>query len=434
MDKIPEVAFYTLGCKLNFAETSTIERLFAGRGFQKVGFGSRTADIVVINTCTVTASAEKKCRNIINKAVRTSPGAFVAVVGCYSQLKADNIARIPGVDIVLGSKEKFKIFEYAGDFSKNREPLVHVGQIIHEESFSPSYSLADRTRSFLKIQDGCDYFCSYCTIPLARGRSRSAKVDDILMQAKRIEQSGVKEIVLTGVNIGDFGKPGSGGLAELLKKLEQHTNIDRIRLSSIEPDLLSDRIINFVAGSQRFAPHFHLPLQSGCDRILEKMNRRYLTLLFTDRIKKIRSEIPDAGVGADVITGFPGESDADFNETYTFVKNSDIAFLHVFTYSERNNTRAARLPGKVPPEKKESRSKLLHALADEKLKVFHEKNVGKVHKVLFEAYNKKGRMYGFTGNYIKVEAPADEKAINRLMDAELIAVGENGVMKGLVRM
>jgi threonylcarbamoyladenosine tRNA methylthiotransferase MtaB len=428
MTNPPRVAFYTLGCKLNFAETSTIERLFVERGFQPVDFNSHT-DVVVINTCTVTASADKKCRNIINKAARNSPGAFIAVVGCYSQLKADEIARIPGVDLVLGSREKYSIFEYANQFKKKEVAEIHSCAITGEGEFSPSYSISGRTRSFLKIQDGCDYYCSYCTIPMARGRSRSATVKEIIVQAGEIERSGVKEVVLTGVNIGDFGKNGSENLLELLQSLEDETDIKRFRISSIEPNLLSDEIISLVAKSEKFAPHFHMPLQSGCEAILEKMNRKYSPQLFSDRVERINNEIPMAGIGADVITGFPGETERDFTETYDFLKNSEIAFLHVFSYSDRKNTRASGFPDKVSPQVKEYRSKVLHQLADEKLNNFYEKCTGTLQSVLFESFNKKGRMSGFTGNYVKVEAPWNEDKINSFVNVELIGRGEDGTMK-----
>jgi threonylcarbamoyladenosine tRNA methylthiotransferase MtaB len=425
------VSFYTLGCKLNYAETSTIEREFIERGFIKVDFGSE-ADVVVVNTCTVTASADKKCRNIISKAVRNSPGGYIAVVGCYSQLNAGHIAEIPGVDIVLGSREKFRIFDFAGDFKKKGRPEVYACEIKAEGEFFPSYSVSGRTRSFLKIQDGCDYFCSYCTIPLARGRSRSASMENILMQVNSIAGRGAKEVVLTGVNIGDFGKAGSGNLLDLLQVLEEKTGIERYRLSSVEPDLLSDEIIGFLAASQKFAPHLHLPLQSGCDRILEKMNRKYRIPLFSDRVEQIRKKIPLAGIGADVITGFPGETDEDFSQTLEFLAGIDISFLHVFSYSDRAGTRAAQITGKVNPIEKRRRSEALHRLADEKLRNFQVRCLGGVHKVLFESYNRKGRMFGFTGNYLKVESAWDEAMVNRFADVELIGSGEDNVMKGKV--
>ena len=430
MEISPKVAFYTLGCKLNFAETSTIERLFYERGYEKVDF-SDNADVVVINTCSVTASADKKCRNIISKAARNSPGAFIAVVGCYSQLKADEIIKIPGVDLVLGSREKFSIFDYSNNFRKT-EPAVYTCDIKGEREFHHSYSVSGRTRSFLKIQDGCDYFCSYCTIPLARGRSRSSSVGDIVDQAVSISESGVKEVVLTGVNIGDFGAGGNENLMGLLARLGKETEIERFRLSSVEPDLLSDEIIDFIAANPRFAPHFHLPLQSGCDRILELMNRKYRRTLFSEKVNSIRARIGNAGIGADVISGFPGETGPDFEETVEFIINEDISFLHVFTYSDRSNTRASGLPDKVPHNIKERRSRILHSLADNKHLKFLERSAGETHQVLFESYNKKGRMYGFTGNYIKVEASSDGRCINRMVQVRLLEPGEDGIMKGIV--
>jgi threonylcarbamoyladenosine tRNA methylthiotransferase MtaB len=430
MKNTPAVAFYTLGCKLNFAETSTIERLFVENGYRKAD-QDMPADVIVINTCTVTANAEKKCRNIINKAARNSPGAYIAVVGCYSQLSSDKVALIPGVDLVLGSEEKFKIFDLAGDFKKKNRAEVYSGDISDAEDFSPSYSVSGRTRSFLKIQDGCDYFCSYCTIPLARGRSRSARADDIVKQAREISAKGIREIVLTGVNIGDFGKPGNG-LLELLCRLREETNIERYRISSVEPDLLSDGIINLVAENSIFAPHFHLPLQSGSDRILEKMKRKYRLSHFTDRVKKIKERIPGAGVGADLITGFPGESAGDFEDTVEFLSGSDIAYLHVFSYSDRQNTLANRLPDKIAPEEIDRRSKILHRISENKRKHFMDECSGQLHRVLFEAISKKGRMYGFTGNYIRVEVPGDKRFVNRLAGVKLLAAGEDGIMKGMI--
>jgi threonylcarbamoyladenosine tRNA methylthiotransferase MtaB len=426
-----KVSFYTLGCKLNYAETSTIARLFREQGFREVRFGE-PADIVVINTCTVTASADKKCRNIISRSVRSSPGAYIAVVGCYSQLKADELARIPGVDLVLGSREKFHILDYAKDFSKRGNAEIYSCEIRSDESFASSYSLAGRTRSFLKIQDGCDYFCSYCTIPLARGKSRSAPVDDILLQASEIAFRGVKEVVLTGVNIGDFGKRGEGSLYELLRALNNQKGIERFRVSSIEPDLLTDEIIDFIAGNDRFAPHFHLPLQSGCDRILELMKRKYDRQLFAERVARIREKIPDAGIGADVITGFPGETDEDFSETCRFIEEIPITMLHVFSYSDRSNTRASALEAKVPPGEKERRSRILHCTAGEKLKSFQSDMLGQLHRVLFESIGKNGRLSGFTGNYLRVEVTADDNLVNMMASVRLIGIGEDGVMKGEV--
>lgn len=431
MNYSPGVAFYTLGCKLNFAETSTIERQFDAKGFRRVDPGKK-AEVVVINTCTVTSGADKKCRNIISKAIRNYPGAYVAVVGCYSQLNAGKIAQIPGVDLVLGSDEKFRIFDYAGDFKKGEKTSIHSRKITGNGIFSPSYSMSGRTRSFLKIQDGCDYFCSYCTIPFARGRSRSASMEEIIDQARIIDKTGVKEVVLTGVNIGDFGRPQEGKFPELLARLEKETDIERFRISSIEPDLLFDGIIDLVAESQKFAHHFHIPLQSGCDRILKKMNRKYSRSLFTEKLTRIREKIPFAGIGADVITGFPGETEQDFEDTVGFIKNSDISYLHVFTYSDRENTKASGFAGKVSPGVKDQRSKILHDISDLKRKSFMDLCSGQVHRVLFETINKKGRMSGFTGNYIRIETAADEKFLNRLVDVKLLEAGEDNIMKGLI--
>ncbi len=432
MNKIRRVAFHTLGCKLNFSETDTIGRLFYERGFIKVDFGHE-ADVVVINTCTVTGSADKKCRNAIGRATRTSPEAFLVVAGCYSQLKASEIAGMPGVDLVLGSEEKFRIFEYAGDFAKRDKPGVYVSEIGGDRDFTPSHSVSGRTRSFLKVQDGCDYYCSYCTVPLARGRSRSAQPEEIVRQARDIEAQGIREVVLTGVNIGDFGKRGRGSLLELLKMLDSDTGIERFRLSSVEPDLLDDSIISFIAGNSRFAPHFHMPLQSGSDRVLKLMNRKYTTALFTDRVGYIRKVLPFAGIGVDVITGFPGETENDFDQTLQFLEDSNISFLHIFTYSDREGTKAAAMENKVSPGEKERRSKILHRLADEKKVRFQHRCVGQKHRVLFEAYNRKGRMYGFTGNYIRVEAIADERAVNRMAEVELVEVASDGIVRGVVR-
>ncbi len=432
MTRIRRVAFHTLGCKLNFAETDTIGRLFGEKGFTKVDFGSE-ADVVVINTCTVTGSADKKCRNAIGRAARTSPGAFLVVVGCYSQLKASEIAGMPGVDLVLGSREKFRLFEYAGDFVKRDKPGVHVCDIGSDRDFTSSHSVSGRTRSFLKVQDGCDYYCSYCAIPLARGRSRSARPEEIVKQVRDIEAQGIREVVLTGVNIGDFGKHGRDSLLELLSILDSDTGIERFRLSSVEPDLLDDGIIGFIAGNNRFAPHFHMPLQSGSDRVLNLMNRQYTTVLFADRVRYIRKIMPFAGIGADVITGFPGETEKDFDTTLMFLEDTDISFLHIFTYSDREGTKAAAMENKVTPREKERRSKILHRLADEKKVRFQERCLGQEYRVLFEAYNKKGRMYGFTGNYIRVEAIADEKAVNRMAVVELVETAPDGIVKGVVK-
>jgi len=426
-DNYPRVAFYTLGCKLNFSETSVIEKTFMDKGFQKCEFGER-ADVVFINTCMVTSKAEKKCRNIIGRALRTSPDALVIVAGCYSQLNAEEIAAMPGVDLVLGSGEKFNVFDYIDKIEKKEAPAIYSCEIERDEKFYPAWSVSERTRSFLKIQDGCDYFCSYCTIPLARGRSRNMAVKDVLESVSDIAGAGVKEVVLTGVNIGDFGKTTGESFFELIKKLDQVKGVERFRISSIEPDLLTDEIIRFVSGSKKFAPHFHIPLQSGCNTILKKMNRNYTRELFASRVEKIRTIIPFAGVGADVITGFPGETEGCFEETLKFLKETDISYLHVFTYSEREHTRAARLTSKVEPKRKEERSKILHKLSDLKLTDFYRRNISSNSRqnVLFERCTQKGVMYGFTGNYIKVEAKCDPSLVNRLSPVELTGISQEG--------
>jgi threonylcarbamoyladenosine tRNA methylthiotransferase MtaB len=406
------VAFYTLGCKLNYAETATIERQFVMKGYSPVLF-SEKADIYVINTCSVTSHADKKCRNIIHRAVKKSPGSFVAVVGCYSQLQSEELAAIPGVDLVLGTKEKLRIFDFVDDFSKGEEARVYSCEIMKTREFDSSYSVSGRTRSFVKIQDGCDYFCSYCTIPLARGLSRSNTIERVLADVEEVAGKGAKEVVLTGVNIGDFGKGNGENFMDLMKALEKVPGIERIRMSSIEPNLITDGMIDFVAKSEKFVPHFHIPLQAGCDKILQLMNRKYLREAFADRVWTIKKYIPVAGIGADVITGFPGETEEDFKETCDFIRTLPISFLHVFSYSERKNTKAARLPDKVHPAEIEKRSKLLHALSEEKRRQFYKEFAGKPAEVLFEAYNKKGKMYGFTQNYIRVEADYNKGLINK---------------------
>lgn len=427
MDNNKKVAFYTLGCKLNYAETATIERQFLEKGFSSVQF-SEKADVYVINTCSVTSHADKKCRNIIKKAVKNAPGSFVAVVGCYSQLQSEQLAAIPGVDLVLGSREKLKMFDYVKDFSKKEQAEVHSCEILKMKEFDSSYSVSGRTRSFVKIQDGCDYFCSYCTIPLARGLSRSNTIERVLEDVKEVAAKGAKEVVLTGVNIGDFGKGSDDKLIDLMKELEKISGIERFRISSIEPNLLTNEIIEFMSGSKKFVPHFHIPLQAGCDKILKLMNRKYLREVFADRVKTIKRVIPSAGIGADVIVGFPGESDEDFGETFDFIDSLPISFLHVFSYSERENTKAAKLTGKVSPAEIERRSKILHELGEAKQKLFYKSFAGKRAAVLFEAYNKKGLMYGFTGNYIRVEAEYDKSLINRTVTVLLKEEGEKDTM------
>lgn len=423
------VSFYTLGCKLNFSESSAVSRSFRNRGFHTVPFGEET-DVVVINTCTVTSKAEKKCRNIIRKAVKMFPGAYIIVTGCYSQLKSDEIASLPGVDVVLGSGEKSDIFRYIKGFEKKKQPDIFSGDIRSDKFFSPAYSLSGRTRSFLKIQDGCDYFCSYCTIPLARGRSRNAPVADIVEQAKIIAERGVKEIVLTGVNIGDFGKTTGESFIELVDHLDKVEGIERFRISSIEPNLLTDELIMLVAGSRRFAPHFHIPLQSGSDEILAKMNRRYKRDLFEERVSRIFSVIPAAGVGADIITGFPGEDEKKFYDSLYFLERLDLSYIHVFSYSERDGTEASSYGEKVSPEEKVRRSGILHDFSEKKQLDFFRRNYGSQHFVIFEEGSEEEKMTGYTGNYIKVKTNRDPARINRLTRVKLAGISGDGFMSG----
>src|ERR1700741_344988 len=411
-----KVAFHTLGCKLNFSETSTIARLFVEEGFQKVDF-SQPADVYVINTCSVTENADKECKQIVKNALNVSPDAFIAGVGCYAQLKPDEIAKIEGVDVVLGATEKFRLLNYVNDLSKNPQTEVYNCEIDEANFFVDAYSFGDRTRSFLKVQDGCDYTCAFCTIPLARGNSRSDTIENVLKNASKIAESGVKEIVLTGVNLGDFGHgkaidPNAKNRKEysffdLVKELDLVEDIERFRISSIEPNLLKDEIIEFVSGSKRFVPHFHIPLQSGSNKILKSMRRRYLRELYSDRVAKIKELMPHCCIGVDVIVGFPGETEEDFTETYNFINNLDVSYLHVFTYSERTNTDAANMEGTVPYAERKKRNKMLRILSAKKLRHFYEQHIGKQHKVLFEQENKDGFMFGFTENYLKVKYPFD---------------------------
>lgn len=409
------IAFHTLGCKLNFAETSTIARSFLDAGYARVGL-DEGADVCVINTCSVTDNADKKCRNIVRKALKYNPEAFVAVIGCYAQLKPQEIAAIPGVDLVLGAKEKFNLPEHLLAFNgKSNEGQVLAGHIKDVKEFRPSWSMGDRTRTFLKIQDGCDHFCAFCTIPLARGRSRSATIEEILTSARQIAANGVKEIVLTGVNIGDLGKNTGESFHELLKALDQVEGIERFRISSIEPELLSEEIIATVADSRRFVPHFHIPLQSGSDRILKLMRRRYDTALYRSRVEQIKELMPNACIGVDVIVGSPGEDDDAFQETFDFLHALDISYLHVFTYSERANTTAIRSNDIVPMSTRHERSKRLRMLSDKKKHAFYASQVGRHESVLFEAEQDEGHMYGFTANYLKVKAPFNANLVNQLV-------------------
>ena len=412
------VAFYTLGCKLNFSETSSIGRILANDGYTKVAF-EQGADVYVINTCSVTDNADKKCKKIVKEALRHNPQAFVAVIGCYAQLKPHEIAKIDGVDLVLGAAEKFNISEYIHSTKKKAVAEVKDGKIKEVLDYHSSYSIGDRTRTFLKVQDGCDYFCSFCTIPLARGKSRSDTIDNVVKQAYEIVGQGIKEIVLTGVNTGDFGVNTGENFFQLLQALEKMEGLERIRISSIEPNLLTDEIIELTAQSNKIVPHFHIPLQSGSDAILTAMRRKYLTELYTSRVEKIKTLIPHCCIGVDVIVGFPGEGEEEFLETYNYLNQLDISYLHVFTYSERVNTTANKLPGRVYRHTRADRSKMLHILSDKKRRFFYEQNVGKTYKVLWEADNEQNMMFGFTENYIKVKTTYDPALVNEIAEVKL---------------
>ncbi|MFD0764877.1 tRNA (N(6)-L-threonylcarbamoyladenosine(37)-C(2))-methylthiotransferase MtaB [Mucilaginibacter lutimaris] len=423
-----KVAFYTLGCKLNYSETSSIGRMFNNAGFDTVNF-TDTPDVYVVNTCSVTDNADKKCKKIVKEALRINPNAFVTIVGCYAQLKPKEIAEIPGVDMVLGAAEKFQLVDHITDLTKKPKALVLNQPVSQANGFVPSYSFGDRTRTFLKVQDGCDYSCTFCTIPLARGSSRSDTIENVIAQAKDIAASGVKEIVLTGVNLGDFGiREGKreDRFLDLIQALDEVEGIERIRISSIEPNLLNDQVIAFVATSKRFVPHFHIPLQSGSDKILALMRRRYKRELYANRVAKIKQLMPDCCIGVDVIVGFPGETREDFVDTYNFLNNLDISYLHVFTYSERENTPAAEMGGVVPGSTRADRSKMLHILSDKKRRAFYETQIGKSDEVLFEGDIKDGFMHGFTRNYVKVKTKYDPILVNELRNVQLTAISPDG--------
>jgi threonylcarbamoyladenosine tRNA methylthiotransferase MtaB len=425
---VKKVAFYTLGCKLNFSETSTISRQFEEKGFLKVDF-QESPDIFIINTCSVTDNADKKCKKLVKEAKKISPDSYVAIIGCYAQLKPTEIAEIEGVDAVLGAAEKFRLLELLDGFAKEQETKVLASEIAAANTFETSYSLHDRTRTFLKVQDGCNYGCAFCTIPLARGKSRSSTIDSILASARDIAATEVKEVVLTGVNIGDFGivdGKRDARFADLVMALDEVEGIARFRISSIEPNLLTNEIIEFVAQSKRFVPHFHIPLQSGSNTILRKMGRRYLRELYEDRVSKIKTLLPHACIGVDVIVGFPGETDELFLETYNFLNELNISYLHVFTYSERANTRAVELEGVVPMKKRNERSKMLRILSEKKRRKFYEENLGETFTVLFEEDVENGMMHGFTENYIRVAAKYDPILINELKQVTLDEILETG--------
>lgn len=426
-----KVAFYTLGCKLNFSETSAIGRQFNDAGFETVSFTEK-ADVYLINTCSVTDHADKKCRKVVKEALKYSPNAYIAIVGCYAQLKPKEIAEIPGVDIVLGAAEKFMITDYISDLTKKEKTQVFNQDISNAKDFISSYSFGERTRTFLKVQDGCDYTCSFCTIPLARGASRSDTIPHVIEQANEIAKSGVKEIVLTGVNLGDFGiREGKrqDKFFDLIQALDTVEGIDRIRISSIEPNLLSNEIIKFVSESRKFVPHFHIPMQSGCNKILALMRRRYKRELYAERVAEIKRLMPNCCIGVDVIVGFPGETREDFLETYNFLNELDISYLHVFTYSERENTPAAEMKGSVPGSTRAERSKMLHILSEKKRRSFYETQVGNTTEVLFEADQKDGFMHGFSRNYVKVKAPYDPLLINEIRMVKLENIASDGDME-----
>lgn len=426
-----KVAFYTLGCKLNFSETSTISRKFQEKGYQKVDF-SDTPDIFIINTCSVTENADKKCKKVVKEAQKINTDAYVAIIGCYAQLKPKEISEIPGVDAVLGAAEKFRLIELLDDFVKTPEARVLASEIKEATVFNNAYSINDRTRTFLKVQDGCNYHCTFCTIPLARGKSRSDSIENIIKSAEEIAATDVKEIVLTGVNIGDFGiQEGrrEERFLDLVKTIDKVEGIDRIRISSIEPNLLTNETIDYVSKSDRFVPHFHVPLQSGNNRILRKMRRRYLRELYEDRVSKIKTLMPHCCIGVDVIVGFPGETHEDFLETYHFLNELPISYLHVFTYSERANTRAAEMDEVIPMKERQQRSKMLRSLSEKKKRQFYEESLGQTATVLFEDDIADGMMHGFTENYVRVAAKYDPMLINELKTVTLKSINDKGFVE-----
>lgn len=423
-----KVGLYTLGCKLNFSETSAIGRQFDDQGYERVPF-HEAADVYVINTCSVTDNADKKCRKVVRQAMKANPEAYVVVVGCYAQLKPQEIAEIPGVDLVLGAAEKFRLFEVVDDFVKSGCGKAISGEVSDVNSFVAAFSQGERTRSYLKIQDGCDYKCSFCTIPLARGKSRSDSLENILANAEKLAAEGVKEIVLTGVNIGDYGKDQPGTFFDVVKALDEVEGIERFRISSIEPNLLTNEIIEFVAQSKRFMPHFHVPLQSGNDEMLKIMRRRYKRKVYADRVATIKKLMPHACIGVDVITGHPGETDAHFLDTYHFLNDLDVSYLHVFTYSERDNTHALSLEGVVPQHIRNDRTTQLRSLSEKKRRHFYSQFIGQTRKILFEEEVSEGHLHGFTDNYIKVITPYDPLLVNELRTFPMAEIDANGQMQ-----
>ncbi len=430
-------AFHTLGCKLNFAETSTIARQLTGAGYQKVSF-DEPANVYIINTCSVTENADRECKFHVKRAMKANPDGLVVILGCYAQLKPEEISAITGVDLVLGAKEKFNILSYLDDLEKSdSHGIIHSCEIDEADFFIGSYSIGDRTRAFLKVQDGCDYKCTYCTIPLARGISRSDTIESVVKNATEISQKGIKEIVLTGVNIGDYGKGEFGNkkhehtFLDLISELDLVDGIERIRISSIEPNLLKNESIELVAKSKRFVPHFHIPLQSGSDDLLKKMKRRYMSGLYADRVAKIREVMPDSCIGVDVIVGFPGETEEKFLETYNFLNELPISYLHVFTYSERENTEAVEMDGVIPIPERKRRNKMLRILSEKKKMAFYQTQLGKTLPVLWEHENKNGLMFGFTENYVRVQKPFDLNSVNEIENLKLHKIQSDGTVSVL---
>ncbi len=428
MIQYKKVAFYTLGCKLNFSETSGIAQNFEKGGYAKVEF-EETPDVFVINTCSVTDNADKKCRNIVRKARKINPKAYVAVIGCYAQLKPKEISAIEGVNLILGANEKFNILEHVEKLEKDTpsEALIFEGDIKEVNEFFPSYSVGDRTRTFLKVQDGCDYSCTFCTIPLARGKSRSNSIEKTLKTAQEIANSQAREVVLTGVNLGDFGRYNNESFYDLVKELDNLSGVDRFRISSIEPNLLTNEIIDKVATSKRFVPHFHIPLQSGSPELLKMMRRRYKQEVYTSRVEKIKELMPHCCIGVDVIVGFPGETEERFMETYNYLNELDVSYLHVFTYSERDNTFAPNLKNSVDKKIRDDRSKMLRILSAKKKRAFYNDNIGKSFPVLFEGEKNNDKMFGFTSNYVKVKTNFNETLINEVKQVTLKEIDRDGL-------
>ncbi len=435
MQPYRSAAFHTLGCKLNFSETSTIARTLENNGFARVGM-DEDPDVFVLNTCSVTAQADKKCRQVIKRMLRRTPDVTVVVTGCYAQLKPKEIAEMPGVDLVLGANEKFDVPAFLERLEKKRAgdhgAQVYAGAIKHARSFHPSFSHGDRTRSFLKVQDGCDHCCSFCTIPFARGRSRSATVEETLKRAREVAATEAREVVLTGVNIGDFGKGTEENFLDLIRRLEYVEGIDRFRISSIEPELLTDAIVDHVASSKKFVPHFHIPLQSGSDEVLSWMRRKYDTDLYRGRVEKVLDTMPHAAIGVDVIVGFPGESESHFMESYDLLKDLDVAYLHAFTYSDRERARASRMADKVPMETRKERSRMLRILSEKKKQRFYRDNIGGLRHVLFEATEHEGYIEGYTENYVRVRVPWDDSLIGQVRLVRLQKMGDDGLVDGML--